>query len=667
MKSLQLKVTRIVVAIMAAAMISSCVVIIFNSKNIITENINNTSILSIKNLSVVDKQLVDTQKESLEKYCYDKNVLELLNYSDKDYKDPYNAKRISELQNCIHEMIVSDLKEDNYSVDTLIIDKKGIVRTGSDLGILNLDLSQDVNAKNALKGGKFVAGTFVKAAGTELYEPTVTYPIKDESGNVIGLASRAVKASYFYDKFKNTTDSNSKSFILNREGKYIADEDEKNIGQKCRYSEILKLNKPNGVEDINIAGKVYRVSYCKINDIDWTVFNMVPKNAVLKKMITLVVIITVVMIVLAGVIMLSITKKIINPIKSLTAKAEKIAEGNLVFDDDNVGNTDDELGVLYCSFKLMCHNLRSFVQEVTDTMEMIDDSTTNLSAISEEMSASSEGVAQSMTEIEESTTNQNVDMKISINKLKELGQEVDALRDKNSVMKNQGNVVDTCISNNKNKINELIVSNNESVKSFEDSSVSVNNLISKVKEINEFLSKIDDISEQTNLLSLNASIEAARAGEMGKGFAIVAEEIRQLSEETKKVIDLIQSSVGEIDKVVENTQTAFEKSRNLNYTQKDEFDNMSNSFNIMNESLEKMMMSVKEIENKIDYVEDKKNDVVNAVSEMTNLSNAIENNVKETNLSTKDQKEAVALVALKAQKLTEMSNEVKEVLGKFKI
>lgn len=669
MKSLQLKITRIVVLILVVSIVLASGGVIWNSQKVISDNIDNQSLMQIENWGIIEAELIDKQKESLEKYIYDSDVLELLNYSDEEYNAPENAKRINELQKLIYEKITSDLKDDPYSIDTIIVDKNGILRTGSDLSIINLNLLDDSNINNALKNGDFVAGTFVKVAGTELFEPAVTYPIKDSNGEVIGLASRAIKATYFSDIFSKSADKSSETFVLNKEGKYITNKDEKNVGQPCKYEGLLNTNSDNGILNLKIQDKESLVSYYKIKDCGWSVVNIIPKNIVYAKiqsMIIIAVISMVIMIILASIIMSYESKKIINPIKALQHKAEKMAGGNLIFKDNNLGNTNDELGALYKSFKKMCENIRNLVVEINETIEMMDDSATNLSAISEEMSASSEGIATSMDEIEDSSSNQNEHVKYSINKLQELGEEVEALQSKNDIMKEKGSSVDEYINRNTEKVKTLIASNNETIISFEESGKSVHNLINKIKAINELLMKVDDISEQTNLLSLNASIEAARAGEMGKGFTVVAEEVRQLSEETKQVIGLIQNSIGDINNVVNETQNIFNKSRQLNINQKKDFDEMSNSFETMNESIKEMMISLKEIEGKITEVDSKKNEAMNTVNGMNELSEKIENNARDTNMATQDQKEAVFTITEKAQELTEMSSKVKESLKKFK-
>lgn len=668
-KSIQFKLITFVIAILLMAVVLSSIVSILLSKKVIEKNIEESSLASINEMSIIDDQLVETQKESLEKYSIDPEVLELLNLSEEEYISENNREKVEKLQASIHSKIAKDLDNDKYSVDTIIVDKNGKLRAASDTSIVNLDLSEDKNIKQALKDGKFIAGNFVSAVGTDLYEPAVTYPIRNHNGEVIGLASRAIKVSYFKDIFEKAKRVGNEAFITNGEGKYICNEDEKKVGQLIKNEDLINLQEDRGVIRTVKENVEYFVYYSKIPDINWTVYNMIPTNIIYEdvhNIVKIIIVIMIILIIIASLVMFITTKNIINPIKALTYKAEKMSTGDLNFEENEGKYSDDELGVLYTSFKRMAQNIRKLIRSVNEAIEKIDDSAMNLSAVSQEMSASNQEITNSMEQITSSTDLQKSYMMNSINKLDALGNKVELLDNKNKSMKNQGEVVTRCIKENDNKIQALINSNEYAVESFEEAGASVEKLINKVQTIYELLIKIDEISEQTNLLSLNASIEAARAGEMGKGFTVVAQEIRGLSEETKKATGDIQKGISDIKEVVQDTKKTFEHSRELNSKQRNEFEEMKKSFETMHISLEQMMDIIKTLHLEIEGLNSSKSEVITSIIEIDKLSKEVGNLTNETNSSVHQQKDAFETVTHKSEELASMSSEVKKKLIEFR-
>ncbi len=124
--------------------------------------------------------------------------------------------------------------------------------------------------------------------------------------------------------------------------------------------------------------------------------------------------------------------------------------------------------------------------------------------------------------------------------------------------------------------------------SIQYSSVNVTNLIKNANEINNMVSTINGISEQTNLLALNAAIEAARAGEAGRGFAVVADEVRSLASSTRQTTDDIQRLLGEINSNSKFAAESMENSSTLSEQVGNSFTVLSQSFTTTFESLENL-------------------------------------------------------------------------------
>ena len=104
-------------------------------------------------------------------------------------------------------------------------------------------------------------------------------------------------------------------------------------------------------------------------------------------------------------------------------------------------------------------------------------------------------------------------------------------------------------------------------------------LNARIKEVEAIIGTILDISDQTTLLALNASIEAARAGEAGKGYAVVADEIRKLSEETKASSEQITDIISKLSTDVGNASMSMQRSIESSQQQNDNFASLSNKVN----------------------------------------------------------------------------------------
>ncbi len=232
------------------------------------------------------------------------------------------------------------------------------------------------------------------------------------------------------------------------------------------------------------------------------------------------------------------------PMNAVIARMRDIAEGEADLTQRLNANSDDELGMLSKAFNKFIERIQKTIVEVGHSSDEVAAAATEIAASSEEMAQGMElqngQVAQISSAIEE--------MSASISEVATKANEAAANADNSGEAAADGGRIVAQTISGMNAINDAVSSGAESVRS----------LGARSDEIGEIIAVINDIADQTNLLALNAAIEAARAGEHGRGFAVVADEVRKLADRTTKATDEIAGSIGAIQQETEQAVNKME-------------------------------------------------------------------------------------------------------------
>ncbi|WP_439822971.1 methyl-accepting chemotaxis protein [Oceanobacillus sojae] len=399
----------------------------------------------------------------------------------------------------------------------------------------------------------------------------------------------------------------------------------------------------------------------------WTLAGSIDYSEVQNNAASIIKALIIVMIVafLIGCVINAVTiQSILRPINGLKRRAKVISTGDLTEEIKVVKN--DEIGQLGTAFNEMQGSLRALIRDVEVNAQQVAASAEELNANADQMTNSSEQVSLAVQEVSSSAEHQLNGTEDSVNSLEEVSTGVGRIVESSTKvseyvtqMSGQADVGGQAVSNTLNQMTSI-------QSSVEDTNKDITSLLERSKEVNTILKAITDISEQTNLLALNAAIEAARAGEHGKGFAVVADEVRKLAEQSKAsageistIVQGIQNDVQNAVEKMERVASSVNDGLDVSYDAIDKFGEIIRTSNSIKPQMEEVTAISEQMSAAVEQVTATANNL--AAIARTNAASS-----EEVAASTEEQLASMQEISASAKSLSSMAEQLMEKVKAYK-
>ncbi|MEK3972253.1 methyl-accepting chemotaxis protein [Bacillus sp. FSL M7-0558] len=566
-------------------------------------------------LKVKLKQLSETDEDVVEVFIADQNG-KLTEYSEIHKGSEASAKNEPWFQQSMRDekLIISDPFADKSSDDLLIRISEQLADGSGVIGI-NVRLNTIVKDTNSIKIGK-EGYAFVATSDQHYIAHKTDKPGAKLTGDFITKLYAKKQGSFKYE--------------YNGQPKQM----------------FFDTNEATGWK---LAGTMY------VDEV---------KEAA-QPVLDLTMIILAVAIAIGGIAIYFIIKSIRKPLIALSESAEKISQGDLTQHIEV--RTHDEIGKLAQSFNEMSAKLKQVIQAVQNSIENVAASSEELTASAGQTAQATEHITSSIEQFSNSNEHQNDMIEKSSIQLNEMDRSLSHMVDTTSHM------MESSIDSSKTAQagGELVQKTAGQMQTIEqavkEAELVIQGLEQKSKDITNILGVINGIADQTNLLALNAAIEAARAGEAGRGFSVVAEEVRKLAEQSGSSSKEIESLTNEIVEEIEKSQNMFkqvagEVQSGLNITDetKISFEKISDKTSEMTEQMKQMNGTAKELSHG-------SNDISHAVNQIKELSRESSAGFQDIAASAEEQLASMEEISSSSATLSQMAEELRELIKQFKI
>lgn len=359
------------------------------------------------------------------------------------------------------------------------------------------------------------------------------------------------------------------------------------------------------------------------------------------------------------------TRAIVRPLQEMNRQLRDIAEGEGDLTKQLQINSKDEAGELAQSFNKMLVSLKILMQQIAQTSHQVDVSSDTLTSQSDQSAEMTRALASTLKDLAQGSRTTLHTTAASLTAMQEMAIGIQQVAETSSIVSFAANEMGHEVAHGNDSLNrvmsQMTIINNSS----DHVEKQVRILGEQSQQIGNIVDVITGIADQTNLLALNAAIEAARAGEQGKGFAVVADEVRKLAEQSKQSADQIAALILSIQHDTTNVITAISSNTKETAAGMEVVDATKEAFQKIMSSIEGVRVQLQDISASTEQMSAGIQEVTASTEEMARIANSATESSEHVTVTAEEQLALIEHMASSAKEMAQQSDELQGLLKKF--